>query len=222
MKSSSYYNERALASLAGITAVLGVCVYLTVTDARYALTFVFAAVFCYPWGRYLWNYANFQMRNPVRILRKSLPKCGFQLKKTELDSDSSTVRMFGQYNGGDYVIEASPAQEYVKIEELPWMKFKTCDPIVPYVLEAMNNTNACRPNVSVVLNDPHNGERSMSTITRAILPIFRATRFLDGLLRDIFNCKSTLMNSIKVECPWNDESAEAATNDVLSKDYCLN
>ncbi len=221
MKSSNY-NERAWASLAGIMAVIGVCVYLTTVDARYAVTFLFAAVVCYPWGRYLWRYLNFQMRNPVRILKRSLPKCGFELKKTEWDSESSTVRMYGQYNGGEYVIEASPTQEYVRIEELPWMSFKTCDPIVPYVLEAMNNTNACRPNVSVVLNDPFKGERSMSTITRAILPIFRATRFLDGLLRDVFNCKSTLVNSIKVECPWSGTPAVGATNDVLSKDYCLN
>jgi len=218
MRSFSY-KQRAWASLIGIVAVFGACAYFTTLDIYNAGTFVIAAIGCYPLGRYLWSYIRFEMRNPVRILRKSLPKCGFKLTKTEWNSDFTTVRIFGTYNDGDYVIEASPSQEYVRIEELPWLKFKTCDPIVPFVLEAMNNTNARRPNVSVVLDDPCMGERKMYTITRAILPIFKATRFLDNLLMDLFNCKSTLVNNIKVECPWTDEPSDKAVTEVLQKDY---
>ncbi len=221
MKSFSY-KQRAWASLIGIVAVFGACAYFTTLDIYNAGAFVIAVIGCYSLARYLWCYIRFEMRNPVRILRKSLPKCGFKLTKTEWNSDFTTVRIFGTHNGGDYVIEASPSQEYVRIEALPWLKFKTCDPIVPFVLEAINNTNARRPNISVVLEDSYMGERRIYTITRVILPVFKATRFLENLLMDFFNCKSTLVNNIKVECPRTDGPSDKAVTEVLQKDYCLN
>lgn len=142
------YRQKAWASFAGIIAVFAVCMYLIVIDVLNVGASIVAAFGCYPWAKYIWQVVGYERRNPIRVLKAALPKCGFSIEDTEWSVDKTTVRFHGKYQGDRFMIEADSSAAYVMIFDMPWSEIKASDPSVPRLLEAINETNVGAANLN--------------------------------------------------------------------------
>lgn len=197
------YRQKALASLAGIIAIFAGCLYLISIDVLNWEVIILAVFGCYPWAKYVWQVFRFEQRNTVRILQSSFPKFGFSIENTEWNDERTAVRMYGKYQGDNFMIEAAPSSAYVMIYDMPWTDVKASDPSVPRLLEAINETNAETANMSVFMMEPNEeGVRRIYTVSKTILPTYKPEQYLDSLMCEMLNSKKALHDNFQRERPW--------------------
>ena len=191
-----------------IAGVMGVCAALVIADILEPLALVFAAAACYVSARYLWIYFMDILHSPVRVLKKVLPKVGFNIENIEWSDDKSSVSMIGKYQDDSFVIEAAPGYAFFTVTDMPWHTFNVDDPNMPRILEAINATNASCTHMSVILCNPdEEGNRVIYTKSSTLLPHYRTADYMQWLLTDILRRKHDLAEQLRQSRPWLDKQS---------------
>lgn len=152
----------------------------------------------YPWCKIIWDVYNAERHTPTRILKELLPKCGFNIEKTEWNEEKNFVQYWGKYQGDIFLIEASTPSLYINIYDLPWNNIKSSDASITSYIEAINDTNALNPNMSVVMCHPDEIICAIFIRTAGtILPDYHAEIYLEHLMCDMLNCKKTFAECLK-------------------------
>ncbi len=195
--------RKAWLSAIGIVVIFAVCSYLIYIEIFHVCVLIFAAFGCYPWGKYIIAVVRHVLKNPVKILGKALPKCGFSIDKKEWNEERTFVRFSGKYQGDNFILEAAPNCAYINVYDLPWHSIKITDPQMAQLMEAVNDTNAQSANMSVVVCDPDDeGNRDIYTLSKTILPNYKPEDYLDSLMCDMLNRKRALAESMGRQRPW--------------------
>ena len=85
---------------------------------------------------------------------------------------------------------------------LPWNNIKSSDASITSYIEAINDTNALNPNMSVVMCHPDEIICAIFIRTAGtILPDYHAEIYLEHLMCDMLNCKKHLQNASKKRSP---------------------
>ena len=80
------------------------------------------------------------------------------------------MQYWGKYQGDNFLIEASTPSLYINIYDLPWNNIKSSGASITSYIEAINDTNALNPNMSVVMCHPdENNMRDIYTYSRDYL-----------------------------------------------------
>lgn len=186
--------------IAGVLAGTSVLVAMSILNAG---AFILAAIACFTMAKQLWQIAGIMRRNTIRILSKALPKAGFSIENTEWNEQHTAIRFFGKYKEDNFMIEAANDCAFVMIYDMPWQGVKTSDPIMPKLMEAVNDVNAGSSNMSVIVCEPNDeGVRSIYTLSKTIIPTYRPEEYLDSLMCDMLNRKPALVDAINKERPY--------------------
>ncbi len=197
------YRYKAIAAFFGILIILGGCAYLVYTDVLIRWAIILAAWGCYPWAKYIWNVVNIERRNTIRILKNSLPKCGFTIEDESWNEDHTVINFSGKYQEENFLVSAAPNTAYIRVYDLPWLDIKTSDPNMSHVMEAINDTNSKSGNHSVIVSDPdEKGVRNVYTCSVTILPEYKPVEYLDSLMCDMLNSKRTFADCTTRQRPW--------------------
>ena len=168
-------NHKAILYSIAILLAIGSCIYLIHIGILHEISLLFVLFGIYPWCKNIWDVYNAERHIPTRILKELLPKCGFNIEKTEWNEEKNFVQYWGKYQGDNFLIEASTQSLYINIYDLPWNNIKSSDASITSYMEAINDTNALNPNMSVVMCHPdENNMRDIYTYSRTILPDYQA------------------------------------------------
>ena len=196
-------KKTAILNGVGIIGILGGTTSLVLLNILNEGAFILAAIACYPMVKYLWQFAGYIHRDTILILRKALPKAGFSIENTEWNDQHTTIRFHGKYQGDNFMVEAANESVYIMIYDMPWQGVKSSDPIVPKIMEAINEVNSAASNMSVVMCEPNeDGMRHIYTLSRTILPTFRPEQYIDSLMCDMLNRKPALVEAVNKERPY--------------------
>ena len=196
-------NHKAILYSIAILLAMGSCIYLIHIGILHEISLLFLLFGVYPWCKNVWDVYNTERHIPTRILKELLPKCGFNIEKTEWNEEKNFVQYWGKYQGDNFLIEASTQSLYINIYDLPWNNIKSSDSSITSYIEAINDTNALNPNMSVVMCHPdENNMRDIYTYSRTILPDYQAEIYLEHLMCDMLNCKNTFAECLKKDRPW--------------------
>lgn len=113
------------------------------------------------------------------------------------------MNIYGDYQNEKFIIKASPDSLYINICTLTWHRIKSTDPSIHQYLEAINDTNAEHPNISVIMCDPdENDMRYIYTASTTLIPEYQPHIYLEQLICDIANSKSTFAENLQKDRPW--------------------
>lgn len=197
------YRQKAWLNLAGIVTAWCFTIYLMLLDSRNGGAIIIALLCSWVWGRYALRVLGYERRNTIRILKASLPKCGFSIRETEWNDEKTAVRFHGKYQGDNFMVEASPSSAYILVFDMPWTAIRASDPSVPRLLEAINETNIESANMSVCMMEPdEEGVRQIYTLSKTILPSYKPEQYLDSLMCDMLNRKKALHDNFDKPRPW--------------------
>ena len=196
-------QQKGVLILLAILLACSTSIYLIIINILHPIAFLFVLFGCYPWCKVIWDTYNREKHRPTRILKKILPKFGFSIENTEWHKEDNLMRIFGVYQDDRFIIDASPECLYINIYDLAWHSIKSTDPSMRQYLEALNDTNAVHPNMSVIMGDPdENDMRDIFTASKTLIPEFQPHIYLESLMCDMLNCKRTFIENVQKDRPW--------------------
>ncbi len=108
-------NHKAILYSIAILLAMGSCIYLIHIGILHEISLLFLLFGVYPWCKNVWDVYNTERHIPTRILKELLPKCGFNIEKTEWNEEKNFVQYWGKYQGDNFLIEASTQSLYINI-----------------------------------------------------------------------------------------------------------
>lgn len=197
------HKHKALICLLAVILVSAVSIYLTIIGVLPFFALIALLFGCHPWYKYIWNSYNIERRNTTKILKRILPQSGFLIEHEEWDEKHSQLQFVGKFNEEHFMIEASPNSPYINVYDLTWNRINASDPSMHRFVEAVNDTNAINPNMSVIVCDPDEENlRYIHTISKTILPDYRPHEYLECLMSSMLECKGTLIECFNRDRPW--------------------
>lgn len=191
---------------AGIVAVLIAGVVLVQQGILYEAALFFIGIGCWLWGVYAWRLLQSELHDTIHIVNRNLAKSGFEFLESKWlnpEASNPTLRYYGRFAGEYLLIDMCHQAPSIYVVDWAWHSVKSNDPIIPILLEAINDTNAEHSNMSVALSDPNDeGDRELYTICSTVLPAYRVDDYLRFVFTQMIDQKKVLLKNMQRERPW--------------------